>query len=102
MMASQETTFALLGNTFFLLVRRPRYWRDIRTEVLKKGDDILNFDGLLSSRTLQKSLVEASYVLTRVARQFEKLESRDDEPWKGEMKSTYKSANGSKVAFHKS
>lgn len=48
----------------------------------------------------QKSLVEAAYVLARLARQFPRLESRDDEEWKGDMKLTCKSANGCKVALY--
>ncbi|KAI0006842.1 cytochrome P450 alkane hydroxylase-like protein [Xylariaceae sp. FL0662B] len=194
MMASQETTSALLGNTFFLLSRNPTYWQQVRSEVLEKGDDILNFDALQGNKVLenillealrlypifpllgrvalcdtilpmgggpnhdapvfvpkgtmaqvgfhalhrdprvfgedfeafrperwnsinpgqwefmgfgggsraclgrQKSLVEASYVLARMAMQFEKLESRDDRDWKGEMKLTCKNGNGCKVA----
>lgn len=49
----------------------------------------------------QKSLVEAAYVLARLAREFPKLESRDAEEWKGDMKLTCKSANGCKVALYK-
>lgn len=48
----------------------------------------------------QKSLVEAAYVLARLARQFPRLESRDDREWKGDMKLTCKSANGCKTAFY--
>lgn len=48
----------------------------------------------------QKSLVEAAYVLARLARQFPRLESRDDQEWKGDMKLTCKSANGCKVALY--
>lgn len=48
----------------------------------------------------QKSLVEAAYVLARLACQFPRLESRDYEEWKGDMKLTCKSANGCKVALY--
>ncbi|KAI1407124.1 cytochrome P450 alkane hydroxylase-like protein [Hypoxylon sp. FL1857] len=197
MMASQETTSSLLGNVFFLLSRHPKYWDQVRAEVLEKGEDLLNFDALLNSKVLQnvlyealrlypvfplmgrvalcdtilpvgggpkhdapffvpkgtkveigyhalhrdprvfgedveafrperwdtinpgqwefmgfgggsraclgrqKSLVEAAYVLARMVMKFEKLESRDDQEWKGEMKLTCKSANGCKVALYK-
>lgn len=48
-----------------------------------------------------QSLVEAAYVLARMARQFVKLESRYNKDWQGEMKLTCKNANGSKVALYK-
>lgn len=48
----------------------------------------------------QKSLVEAAYVIARLARQFQRLDSRDDQEWKGDMKMTCKSANGCKVALY--
>lgn len=47
-----------------------------------------------------KSLAGASFVLARLAMRFERLESRDDREWKGEMKLTCKSANGCKVALY--
>ncbi|KAI1386887.1 cytochrome P450 alkane hydroxylase-like protein [Hypoxylon trugodes] len=59
MMASQETTSSLLGNTFFLLSQHPSYWQQIRTEVLEKGDDMLDFDTLLESKILQNVLLES-------------------------------------------
>lgn len=46
----------------------------------------------------QKSLVEAEYVLARMAQRFERMESRDSMDWKGDMKLTCKNANGCKVA----
>ena len=45
-------------------------------------------------------LVEAAYVLLRLAKKFEVLESRDKEDWVGEMKLTCKSKNGCKVALY--
>lgn len=50
----------------------------------------------------QKSLAEAAYVLARLASRFPRLESRDEEEWKGDMKLTCKSANGCKVALYES
>lgn len=48
----------------------------------------------------QKATIEASYALSRLARAIDKLESRDSQDWKGELKITCKSANGCKVAVH--
>ncbi|CAG8977313.1 hypothetical protein HYALB_00012718 [Hymenoscyphus albidus] len=48
-----------------------------------------------------KALVEAAYVVARLAERYEILECRDKEPWEGEIKLTCKSANGCKVAFRK-
>jgi cytochrome P450 len=47
----------------------------------------------------QKALIEASYVLARFAQAFERIESRDNRDWQGELKMTCKSKNGCKVAF---
>ncbi|KAF4624127.1 hypothetical protein G7Y89_g14046 [Cudoniella acicularis] len=49
-----------------------------------------------------KVLVEATYVLLRIAATFEHLECRDDMPWKGELQLTCKSANGCKVSLRRS
>jgi cytochrome P450 len=49
----------------------------------------------------QKSLVEAAYVLSRMARQFETIESRDTKEWKVDLKLTCKNANGCKIALFK-
>ncbi|KAL9121277.1 MAG: hypothetical protein Q9187_002162 [Circinaria calcarea] len=46
-----------------------------------------------------KALVEASYVLVRIARDFKRIESRDDRAWKGEVRLTCRNANGCKVAL---
>lgn len=49
----------------------------------------------------QKVLVEAAYVLLRLAQRFEVLESRDKSDWVGENKLTCKSKNGCKVALYR-
>lgn len=49
----------------------------------------------------QKALVEASYVLVRLAQSFDSIESRDPAPWKGQLTLTWKKAGGCKVSFHK-
>jgi cytochrome P450 len=62
LMASQETTSNLLGNTLFLLSRNPVYWQQIRKEAIEKGDSLLSFDALLSSKPLQNILHECKSV----------------------------------------
>jgi cytochrome P450 len=195
MMASQETTSALLGNAFLLLSRHPNCWEQVRMEALNTGSMDSDFDTLLSLKTIhnvlletlrlypvfpvltrgaledtqlptgggpdqdqpifvpkntlvvlsyyalhrdpavfgedveafrperwdiikpgtwdfmgfgggnracmgqQKVLVEAAYVLVRLAKNFSKLESRDSSAWEGELKLTCKSKNGCKVAL---
>ncbi|KAF7541043.1 hypothetical protein G7054_g969 [Neopestalotiopsis clavispora] len=49
----------------------------------------------------QKSLAEAAYILARMARQFERIESRDDQKWKADMKLTCRNANGCKIAVYR-
>ncbi|KAI1078833.1 cytochrome P450 [Whalleya microplaca] len=76
---------------------RPERWDSINPSQWK----FMGFGG--GSRAClgrQKSLVEASYVLARMAMKFEKLENRDDRQWKGEMKLTCKNANGCNVALY--
>jgi cytochrome P450 len=197
MMASQETTSALLGNACLLLSRNPKYWDQVRLEAVNTGSMNADFDTLLSLKVIhnvlletlrlypvfpllargaledtqlptgggpdqdqpifvpkntivmlsyfalhrdptvfgedveafrperwdtikpgawdfmgfgggnracmgqQKVMVEAAYVLVRLAKQYSKLESRDTSPWEGEMKLTCKSKNGCKVALSK-
>jgi cytochrome P450 len=197
MMASQETTSALLGNACFLLSRHPEYWEQIRLAVSSHALEDFNFDTLLNLRVVQnilfeslrlypifaimgraaiqdtklpvgggtaqdepifipkgtivnmswyalhrdpgvygddvetfrperwdtiqpthwefmgfgggnreclgkqKVLVEAAYVLVRLAKAFEVLESRDKQDWVGELKMTCKSKNGCKVALYR-
>ncbi|KAH3913400.1 hypothetical protein HBI56_083990 [Parastagonospora nodorum] len=196
MMASQETTSALLGNSCFLLSRHPKYWEQIRIALKSYEVSDFSFDVLLNLTVVQnilmeslrlypvfpimgrsatqdtrlpvgggpnqdepifipkgtvanmswyalhrdpvvygkdvetfrperwetiqpthwefmgfgggnreclgkqKVLVEAAYVLVRLAKKFEVLESRDKEDWVGEMKLTCKSKNGCKVALY--
>ena len=77
---------------------RPERWNDI-------GPDQWQFipfgGGQRACLGQHKVLVEASYVLLRMATVFETLECRDLEPWKGELKLTCKSANGCKVSFRR-
>jgi cytochrome P450 len=194
MMASQETTSALLGNACFLLSRHPQYWAQIRSETLDIEMDSLDLDTLLNFKLVkhilfetlrlypnfplmartalnntqlpvgsgtaqdlpifipkgtlvimsyyalhrdasvfgddaeafrprrwdslrpgqwgymafgggnraclgqQKVLVEAAFVLIRLAKAYAKLESRDLSDWKGELKMTCKNANGCRVS----
>jgi cytochrome P450 len=197
MMASQETTSALLGNPCFLLSRHPKYWQQIRLAISSYELGDFEFDMLLNLKVVQnilveslrlypifaimgraaiqdtklpvgggpnqdepvfipkgtvvtmswyalhrdtvvygddveefrperwetiqpthwefmgfgggnreclgkqKVLVEAAYVLVRLAKKFEVLESRDKDDWVGELKMTCKSKNGCKVALYR-
>lgn len=77
---------------------RPERWESIRPEQWQ----FMPFGG--GNRAClgqQKALVEAAYVLVRMASTFGTLQSRDNAPWKGELKLTCKSANGCKVALVK-
>ncbi|PVH96485.1 cytochrome P450 [Periconia macrospinosa] len=195
MMASQETTSALLGNACFLLSRNPHYWSQIQKETMDVDSNNLTFDYLANLKLVknilfetlrlypnfpmlarislndtilprgagpdgglpvfvpkgtlvsmgyyglhrntqvfgddietfrperwedihpgpweymafgggnrscmgqQKVLIEAAYVLIRLAKTFSTLESRDSSDWRGELKLSCKSANGCKVAI---
>lgn len=193
MMASQETTSALLGNACFLLARHPKYWQQLRLAsqgvehdfdsllnlvvvrhilletlrlypvfprlaraarqdtVLPVGGGpnqdlpifvpkdtiaVLHYYSLHRNQAVfggdvemfrperwntihpspwefmafgggdraclgqQKVLVEATYVLLRLAKKFPRIESRDQHEWQGESKLTCKSKNGCKVALY--
>lgn len=76
---------------------RPERWNSIKPEQW----EFMGFGG--GNRAClgqQKATVEAAYVLARLTQSFAKLESRDSQDWKGEMKLTCKSANGCKVALY--
>ncbi|KAI5924587.1 cytochrome P450 [Camillea tinctor] len=76
---------------------RPERWNSIKPAQW----EFMGFGG--GSRAClgqQKAMIEASYVLARLARAIGKLESRDKQDWKGALKLTCKSANGCKVAVH--
>ncbi|KAL8722838.1 MAG: hypothetical protein Q9225_000725 [Loekoesia sp. 1 TL-2023] len=47
----------------------------------------------------QKALTEASYVIVRILREFNHIESRDAREWTGKVQLTAKNANGCKVAL---
>jgi len=46
-----------------------------------------------------KALVEASYVIVTLMREFSHIESRDGRGWTGQVQLTAKNANGCKIAF---
>ncbi|KAF7852728.1 hypothetical protein EAF04_010921 [Stromatinia cepivora] len=48
----------------------------------------------------QKALMEASYVLAMLAQRFERIESRDERDWAGDVKLIARNVNGCKVAFY--
>jgi cytochrome P450 len=58
MMASQETTSALLGNACFLLSRHAKYWQQIRLAVLERELHDFDFDTLLNFKLIQNVLLE--------------------------------------------
>ena len=47
----------------------------------------------------EKSLVEAAYILAKLARKFEVLESRDEREWRGLLTFTCANKHGCLVAF---
>lgn len=61
MMASQETTAVLIANTIFMLSRYPKYWHELRTQVIAKGDTIYTFDNLTAFVFLQNVLNECRF-----------------------------------------
>ncbi|KAF7912144.1 uncharacterized protein EAF01_001165 [Botrytis porri] len=46
-----------------------------------------------------KALGEASYIIARMATQFQRIESRDDRPWTEDVKLVVKNGNGCQVAL---
>lgn len=48
-----------------------------------------------------KALMEAAYVIVKLAREFDVLECRDTKPYRASVSLTMKNANGCKVAFSK-
>lgn len=57
MMASQETTSALVGNTLFLLYRHPGHWEKVHDEVIKKGEHRVKNDALFKTKVPQNILL---------------------------------------------
>ena len=47
----------------------------------------------------QKALMETSYFIVRLLREFESIEPRDDREWTGQVQITAKSFYGCKVAL---
>ncbi|KAL8729769.1 MAG: hypothetical protein Q9166_004492 [cf. Caloplaca sp. 2 TL-2023] len=47
----------------------------------------------------QKALTEASYVIMRILREFDRIESRDPQEWSGKVQLTAKNANGCMVGL---
>jgi cytochrome P450 len=76
---------------------RPERWDSIKPahwEYLGFGE------GNRACLEQQKAMIEASYVLARLAGAIERLENRDSGEWRGKLKMTCKSANGCKVAAY--
>ncbi|QQK45243.1 Cytochrome P450, E-class, group I [Penicillium digitatum] len=74
---------------------RPERWENIRP-----GWAYLPFSG--GPRICigqQFALTEAGYTITRIMQNFEKIETRDPDPWTEDLRSTLSNANGTKVAL---
>lgn len=46
-----------------------------------------------------KAMLETSYVVVRMLQEFQNIESRDERPWKGQVKLTVKNAHGCLVSL---
>jgi cytochrome P450 len=58
MMASQDTTSALLGNACFLLSRHPQYWQEVRSAAKTPQNAVLEFESLSNLRSVRHILLE--------------------------------------------
>lgn len=72
-----------------------------RWEVIKPGpwEYMVFGQGQRACLGQQKALVEASYLLVRMALAFQRIESRDDQPWAAAERLTTSNANGCKIAL---
>lgn len=59
MMAAQDTTAELLTNALFLLARHPIYWDQLRTESLKRSQEYVQVESLLSPKVIENILLES-------------------------------------------
>ena len=64
LMATQETTAALISNVFVLLSRNQSAWQQLREEVIALGGQTLNADVLLGMRYLRDVLNESEFVFS--------------------------------------
>ncbi|KAI1759376.1 cytochrome P450 [Hypoxylon sp. FL1150] len=76
---------------------RPERWNSIKPE---QWESMGFGSGNRACLGQQKATIEVAYVLARFAQSIVRLESRDSQDWKGELKLTCKSANGCKVAVY--
>jgi hypothetical protein len=58
---AQDTTSILMSNTVHFLARRPELWRELREEVLSKGDSLFSFDNLRHNTLIQNIFSECTY-----------------------------------------
>ena len=58
LMASSDTISILLSNTVLLLAQHPSIWKQIRDEVLSKGQDLFAIESLNAPGILRNSLYE--------------------------------------------
>ena len=61
MVGNQDTTSTLAGNTVELMARNPALWKELRNEVLDKGDSLISFDTLRTNRIIQNLLKESKF-----------------------------------------
>jgi cytochrome P450 len=59
-----ETTAVLISNTVFLLARNAKYWQQLRSGVIERGDDLFTFNDLNSFGLLQNVLRECTFDAT--------------------------------------
>jgi cytochrome P450 len=98
----------LFDANFAVLHRRPEIWgadaEEFRPErwdsFRPKAWEYVPFGG--GTRACvgrQKALMETSYLVVRLVREFGGIEARDEREWRGQVQVTAKNFNGCKVAF---
>jgi cytochrome P450 len=98
----------IVAYNIYAMHRRPDFYgpdpdvyRPERWELLRPGWEYLPFNG--GPRIClgqQYALSEAAYVTVRLLQEFERLESRDPEPWIESITLTLCSKNGTKVGLY--
>lgn len=79
-------------------IYNPHRWDDLKPTSM----EFMAFGhGHRSCLGKEKALVEAAYILARLAQEFDGLESRNDRSYKGRIGITMKNAYGCQVAFRR-
>lgn len=95
-------------TSFYVLHHLPEIWgldaedfKPERWETMKpKAWEYAPFTGgprMCSGQ--QKAMLETSYVVARMLQEFQRVESRDDRPWVGQVRLTAKNAHGCLVSL---